>query len=130
MKLIDMTTEKWGRLTPTEYVGAQHWRCTCDCGKVDIFKGAHLRSGNTKSCGCLYYDVMAGSSNAGKPITLDGVNYPSHTEARRAYGIHVSSVRRRMDEYGWSLEKSITTPLGEYGWTLEKSIKTPLGERR
>jgi hypothetical protein len=33
-----------------------------------------------------------------------------------------------MDEYGWSLEKSITTPLGEYGWTLEKSIKTPLGE--
>ena len=29
------------------------WECQCDCGKVVIVETADLRSGNTKSCGCL-----------------------------------------------------------------------------
>lgn len=28
------------------------WCCKCDCGKIFTVKGNHLRSGNTKSCGC------------------------------------------------------------------------------
>ena len=29
------------------------WHCKCECGNEVDVKGAHLRSGNTKSCGCL-----------------------------------------------------------------------------
>lgn len=30
-----------------------HWLCRCDCGKETICSGGNLRSGHTKSCGCL-----------------------------------------------------------------------------
>ena len=29
------------------------WKCVCDCGKEVVVHGAHLRSGHTKSCGCI-----------------------------------------------------------------------------
>jgi len=29
------------------------WRCVCDCGQSSIVDGVHLRSGHTRSCGCL-----------------------------------------------------------------------------
>ena len=32
------------------------WKCLCDCGNpepVIVYRGCHLKSGNTKSCGCL-----------------------------------------------------------------------------
>ena len=28
------------------------WRCKCDCGKVVVTYGHHLKAGNTRSCGC------------------------------------------------------------------------------
>lgn len=31
------------------------WICQCECGNVITVKGASLRSGNTKSCGCQKY---------------------------------------------------------------------------
>jgi hypothetical protein len=33
--------------------GRAQWLCQCKCGKTCIILGKHLRSGNTKSCGCL-----------------------------------------------------------------------------
>ena len=32
--------------------GRAQWLCKCKCGKMTIVKGASLRSGKTKSCGC------------------------------------------------------------------------------
>ena len=29
------------------------YKCICDCGDIVYVKGCHLRSGHTKSCGCL-----------------------------------------------------------------------------
>jgi hypothetical protein len=29
------------------------WSCACDCGSLIVTEGSHLRSGHTKSCGCL-----------------------------------------------------------------------------
>lgn len=28
------------------------WDCLCECGKIITVPGSHLRSGNTRSCGC------------------------------------------------------------------------------
>lgn len=31
--------------------GRAQWVCRCDCGRKKIVRGAHLTTGNTKSCG-------------------------------------------------------------------------------
>ena len=53
---IDLTGERFGKLTVIEYAGSKNrsnlWRCRCDCGCESIVSTGALRSGNTKSCGC------------------------------------------------------------------------------
>lgn len=56
--IIDETGKRYGRLTVLEWAPEEHmrgtfWKCRCDCGAVVIVCGRHLRSGNTRSCGCL-----------------------------------------------------------------------------
>ncbi len=60
-KLIDLTGKRYGRLLVLDRDGANHmgystWTCRCDCGVEKIYVGANLRSGDTKSCGCLHRD--------------------------------------------------------------------------
>jgi hypothetical protein len=39
--------------------GQATWLCKCSCGNLTTVTGALLRSGNTKSCGCLNLDRVA-----------------------------------------------------------------------
>ena len=61
MKRIDLTGQRFGRLTVIRYDHSEHdgahWLCKCDCGKEKVAAGYSLRSGNTKSCGCLNSDA-------------------------------------------------------------------------
>lgn len=55
---IDLTGERFGRWTvikyaDTRYGNKAYWQCVCDCGTVRCISAANLRSGATKSCGCL-----------------------------------------------------------------------------
>lgn len=50
---IDLTNEKFGRLTAIKYLGNSKWLCKCDCGKEIIAERGTLRTGSKKSCGCL-----------------------------------------------------------------------------
>ena len=55
---------KFGNLTALEMVGrnkqrAVLWKCICDCGKLVEVASGTLKSGNTKSCGCLQYIKIA-----------------------------------------------------------------------
>lgn len=56
MKLVDITGQKFGRLTVQSKHGHRGkdvtWLCLCDCGNQVIASGSDLKSGNTKSCGC------------------------------------------------------------------------------
>jgi hypothetical protein len=38
----------------TDYGPGRYYTCRCDCGKRRIVRGADLRMGNTRSCGCLH----------------------------------------------------------------------------
>ena len=54
----DMTGLLFGLLTVMSRAGSSktgqaEWRCKCQCGNIVFVRGAHLRNGNTKSCGCL-----------------------------------------------------------------------------
>lgn len=61
MKRIDLTGQRFGRLTVIRYDHSEHdgthWLCKCDCGNEKFAAGYSLRSGNTKSCGCLNSDA-------------------------------------------------------------------------
>lgn len=57
-KLIDLTGQRFGKLTVIEMVGMRRdrratWKCQCDCGRETTVCGKELRNGDTKSCGCL-----------------------------------------------------------------------------
>lgn len=53
MNFIDLTGQHLGKLVALKYLGDQKWLCKCDCGKEISVQRGHLRSGHTKSCGCI-----------------------------------------------------------------------------
>lgn len=64
---IDLTGMKFGSLTVLLNVpkGTHHhsrWLCQCDCGAQIVVDTASLRSGNTKSCGCMKKEFLRKSS--------------------------------------------------------------------
>ena len=56
MKLLDLTGQRFGRLTVIERAQSKDkntaWRCKCDCGNYKIVSGPNLRAGKSRSCGC------------------------------------------------------------------------------
>lgn len=63
-KFIDLIGQKFGRLTVITSNGSippgkRTWLCKCDCGKETVVATSELRSGKTKSCGCLQKEKAA-----------------------------------------------------------------------
>lgn len=50
--VLDITGQKFGRLSAVKYLGNRNWLFSCDCGNEKIINGYAVRSGQTKSCGC------------------------------------------------------------------------------
>lgn len=66
MKLVDITGEKFGRLTVIKRNGVHKfpsgqtrpiWLCRCDCGKEINVLARNLITGNTTSCGCVAIEL-------------------------------------------------------------------------
>ena len=56
--MIDLTGKKFTRLHVVKQLGKDGggniaWLCLCDCGRTKSVLGRNLKSGATKSCGCL-----------------------------------------------------------------------------
>lgn len=63
----DLTGQRFERLvvisrTTNSRTNMTRWLCKCDCGKEKIVHSAHLKSGASKSCGCLQKE-LARSAN-------------------------------------------------------------------
>lgn len=57
-RLTDLAGQKFGRLSAiqrngTHKSGDAMWKCLCDCGAEKSVRAIHLRSGKSRSCGCL-----------------------------------------------------------------------------
>ncbi len=73
---LDITGIRFGKLTAIRFAGrttgapkhSRVWICKCDCGKECEFSTSRLRSGKTRSCGCLFREVMVkhGHTPSGK----------------------------------------------------------------
>lgn len=63
----EMIGKQFGRLTPIEVIGTKRihlvYRCVCECGNEVEVLGNSLRSGNTKSCGCIRRPNLVGMEN-------------------------------------------------------------------
>lgn len=62
-KAIDITGRKFNRLTVIRRLGRDvwhqyFWECRCDCGQICSVRGHEIRSGRTKSCGCLWRESI------------------------------------------------------------------------
>jgi 5-methylcytosine-specific restriction endonuclease McrA len=64
-KFMDLVGQRFGRLVVIRKgsyylrsgVRRFRWECICDCGNIIEVRGDALKSGNTKSCGCLHSEV-------------------------------------------------------------------------
>lgn len=66
---IDLKGQNFGRLTVQERGGKNKhghclWGCVCSCGNYVVVQGEHLRSGHTRSCGCLAREVSVENGKA------------------------------------------------------------------
>lgn len=70
-KKLNLLGQKYGRLEVIKEMPSQKgsgaWLCRCECGNEKIVLTRSLRSGNTRSCGCLHKEIT--SNNFSKDIT-------------------------------------------------------------
>lgn len=72
----DLTNQIFGQLTVLEYAGNSQWLCQCSCGNKKTVKTASLKSGKTKSCGCLRGQNLKGNTRQmGPRIDLTGQRF-------------------------------------------------------
>ena len=86
MKMIrDLAGNKCGRLSVIRELARNpihvFWVCQCDCGNVVAVREDNLKSGNTKSCGCLRQELLKSGLNTRK---LRGPTSDRH----KAWAIH------------------------------------------
>lgn len=63
---INEAGKRYGRLLVLKYVSSHwnsKWLCQCDCGKRCVVPGCDLRTGSTRSCGCLRHRTKHGAVN-------------------------------------------------------------------
>lgn len=84
---IDLSGQTFARLRVIESMGegrALRWRCVCTCGNETSVAGSALREGTTRSCGCLFRDVMKERNGA---YAKDAPKYgAAHARVREKHG--------------------------------------------
>lgn len=130
-KLIDITGYKYNMLTVLRRVdndknGQSRWECKCDCGNITVAKGANLKNGAVKSCGCLLHKAPKnkkhGESNTPLYQMWISMIYRCHNEKNQAYkfygarGIRVCEEWHDYEAFKRWVEE--TKPEGKY--TIER----------
>lgn len=99
-RAIEEVGNKYGRLAVIRRAGTKYdsrcaaWLCKCECGKTIIVTGSHLRTGRTRSCGCLHREVV-GKANS-LPLGEASFN-------KLCYSMERNARRRNLE---WTLTKT------------------------
>lgn len=93
MRHIEMSGQKLGRLTVIERdterdIRHAYWKVECDCGKRLTVFGGSIRSGHTRSCGCLRKDGIV------KRNTTHGEAKTRYKRSSREYSAWVAMLHR------------------------------------
>lgn len=63
--VLDLTGQRFGRWTVIKLAGkdpnnrGRVWLCKCDCGTEKLIPQGRLKSGNSRSCGCLQREMAS-----------------------------------------------------------------------
>lgn len=87
MRKLDLISKTFNRLTVIEEVQSlekdSHWLCQCECGNKTVVRGNAIKSGTTKSCGCLAIEV---AQKVAKENDINLIAYEAY-EAKRVDGV-------------------------------------------
>ncbi len=80
VKKLNLTHKQFGRLTVLKksILGRYKWLCLCSCGNETVVATSNLRSGGTKSCGCLHREKSAIRNihkNKQRKLSLEGQRF-------------------------------------------------------
>lgn len=85
----DLTGQKFNRLRvlglgERNSAGQLQWKCKCDCGNIVLVTTTYLKTGHTKSCGCLSRE-MASSRLQTEKFIKSRENYRKKQFLKRKY---------------------------------------------
>jgi len=152
MKAIDLTNQRFGRLTVIEFYGSiskgqskpvRYWVCKCDCGNVVTVSANSLRQGQTFSCGCLRSERLKERKQNNRSLfSIDRIdnngNYePSncrwvdnYIQANNKRNIKQYTYKGRTQSLSqWAREMGINlftlySRINRLGWSLEEALTT------
>lgn len=87
-RLNDISGQRFGMLTavrPTDMRKSRTvvWECVCDCGNTAYVTLGHLRSGSTRSCGCIREQLKREKETGAQDEIREGMRFGRLTAVRR-----------------------------------------------
>ena len=124
--IVDLSGHVFGKLRVVERSGSSlrgraQWLCECECGKETTVVGKRLRSGETKSCGCLRVDIAV----------EHGMNNKTHGQTKSRTWKSWSCMRERCmnpNAHGYSLYGARGIKICSR-WDRFESFLVDMGER-
>ena len=119
--LVDLSNQKFDKLTVVKKASSKKspsgttkifWLCKCDCGNQCIVEGNALKTGNTRSCGCIKsfgeQKIMSLLQQYGVPFEKEKYLNPD-TQWRYDFYINNSYVieydgKQHFQDYSWGSE--------------------------
>ena len=129
----DETGKRYGNLVVVglDHIDKKHnakFLCQCDCGCTTVVKGCNLRSGKTKSCGCLIREhgkelgIKYGKRNA-EWLPEFNKTETHRQQAKEAATIHGES-KTRLFRIWSHMHERCEYPKGSHAkWYYEKGIR-------
>lgn len=118
-KIKDLTGEVFGRLKVIEITPERRnrqvvWKCECDCGNTTYVVGQALRTGHTKSCGCLNYEKKDVDSLINQKFgKLTVIKRSEYNFNNKIYWTCECECGRRLDVLGTDLRNNNITACDE-----------------
>lgn len=101
------------------------WECICECGNTAIVTGKHLKSGNTKSCGCLQRESVI-KMNYRHGLCGNPIHHLWNTMRRRCNDPNQKSHTRYKDRGIIVCDEWLNSFTAFYGWALSHGWKQGL----
>lgn len=113
-KFIDLTGQKFGRLTVIKQAKNNKynhtcWLCKCDCGKEVVAESNSLKNGRTKSCGCLRSEKLK---------LKRGINYYEILETEETILLHI--VSKKYGEKIFKIDLEDYDKVSTYHWGVRQ----------
>lgn len=127
MKREHLEGNKYNRLLVIKRSG-EKWLCLCDCGKETEVFSWRLKSGHTRSCGCLWADICKKHGHGHDKDGRQTKTYKAWVNMRSRVSGVTDSARRNYSERGisvcerWSSFINFLEDMGEapIGLSLER----------